>query len=73
MNTRLLHSVLVWEKKEKVHCSGAHYGNYETMEAAISACTSDDNCSALYDGSCDNQGFYLCKKGFVKEKKSKSG
>ena len=54
-------------------CYGNDYDTYNTLEKATSACSSDDNCQAVYDFKCDNKGtFTLCSKDVTLKSSSTS-
>ena len=54
-------------------CYGNDYDTYNTLEKATSACSSDDNCQAVYDFKCDNKGpFTLCSKDVTLQSSSRS-
>ena len=47
------------------YCS-RRYGEYDTVEEAKLACTSDFNCQAVYDIGCDgHKNHYLCSSDSV--------
>ena len=56
----------MWEKKVLTYCT-VGYGSYQTFEEAQEAGVKDSNCAAIYDGSCDNDGFYLCRVGYTEK------
>ena len=51
---------------ENQQCAADKYGNYDSVEDAKAACSSDPNCQSVYDSGCDEQfphGVYLCPFG----------
>ena len=62
----------MWETKALTHCDGDKYGRYETILEAKQACVKDSNCGAIYDNSCDNQDFSLCRLGYTEKSSSSS-
>ena len=50
-----------------LHCYGMHYGHYDTVKEAVSACSADPNCGAVYDHQCDSSAhdIYLCPKDLL--------
>ena len=61
-----------WEKKVLTHCDGQDYGYYENVEEAKEACRKDSNCAAIYDGSCNDHGVYLCPLDYTEKESSSS-
>ena len=55
-----------YRKEKKKYCSN-NYGSYNTLSGAQSACTSDENCAAIFDNACDNVGFKLCPTDYSKK------
>ena len=66
-----------WNKVPKVHCannkhSSEHY-TFDTLDNAKQACaTMGSACTGVYDGSCDNKDFYLCKDVLIPGKSLKA-
>ena len=55
-----------YNKLENKHCSQTLWGvNKETLEIAIVACDERDDCMGIEDTDCDDDDFYLCKKGAI--------
>jgi len=51
---------------ENTYCAkGARYEDFGSIEAAIDACTVDDECLAVYDSICDGRGFQLCRNSVI--------
>ena len=57
-----------YKKEGKKYCGLDAYGSYNTLSEAQTACTSDENCAAIFDNTCDNVGFKLCPTGYSKKK-----
>ena len=51
-----------YTKLSKKSCYDDRYGSYYTIQEAMTACSSDENCQGVYDIGCDAQGgdIYLC-------------
>ena len=51
-----------WVKQSLKHCSGNTVGSaYSYLSAAQAACSTNSQCSGVYDSGCDNSGsFYQC-------------
>ena len=53
---------------ELKHCANVDYGKYGTLLGAKLACSSDENCTGVYDNGCNNAGdFSLCPNPFSAE------
>ena len=51
-----------WSKVLNKHCNQKHLTQYSTLDNAEQQCTAMGSvCAGVYDGSCDNKDFYLCK------------
>jgi len=50
-----------YKKLEKMVCSHI-VGDYATIQEAISACSKDADCQAIYDSGCDGRTFSRCTK-----------
>ena len=51
-------------KMEKKHCSGDHYGSYNSVDDAKAACSVDSNCQSVYHSGCSTSGtVFLCLIG----------
>ena len=47
------------------HCANDDYNSYDTLDQAISVCSSGSGCGGVYDGQCDGTGFALCPTGII--------
>ena len=49
------------------HCADDDYKTniYDTLEKAMSACTSSSGCGGVYDAKCDGTGSSLCPTGIT--------
>ena len=58
------HRLGYYHRAYGMHCNGAHYGAYPSVEAAVQACSVDPGCGAVYDHQCDSStgDVYLCPK-----------
>ena len=53
------YSVLGYTRKNK-GCAYYEYGNYSSLESAISECDTDSKCWGVFDAGCDGRVFSLC-------------
>ena len=64
-----------FEKQESQYCTtvDVEYCNYTTLNLAQSACSSNENCKAVFDDRCDNRDrFCLCLMSSTFEKSEQS-
>ena len=51
----------IYKKANLRHCYDAKYNNFSNIEEAKKMCSSDKNCTAIYDDKCDGGPFHLCR------------